>query len=270
MPGFRTSRLTAARDAVAPDGSDMRILLRLTGGGMAHFALPPGETSTAVTHRTVEEIWFILSRPRRCGGSRRWRSCLLNRASADAPFSAHFQFRSLGDQALAAIGVTMPPWPREGEAVLVQGTWKPTAMRDEDDDGHACAGSGRTNRRSDGAHGGGVQRARCDSPVPRSMPIRRYWSAEPADGARKVGIEAWFRRGVAASESCPNRRARVGGRGRRRVSGRHVHQRRTGRRQCIGDGDPQAGKYVLLLEEAAAAGSFSATHGTSIVTPANP
>ena len=61
MPGFRTSRLTAARDAVAPDGSDMRILLRLTGGGMAHFALPPGETSTAVTHRTVEEIWFILS-----------------------------------------------------------------------------------------------------------------------------------------------------------------------------------------------------------------
>ena len=27
---------------------------------MAHFELPPGETSTAVAHRTVEEVWFFL------------------------------------------------------------------------------------------------------------------------------------------------------------------------------------------------------------------
>src|SRR5689334_1265939 len=61
MTDFGTKRLPVGRDAVAPDGSDVRILLGLQGGGMAHFELAPGHTSTAVTHRTVEEIWFFLS-----------------------------------------------------------------------------------------------------------------------------------------------------------------------------------------------------------------
>jgi mannose-6-phosphate isomerase-like protein (cupin superfamily) len=42
------------------------------------------------------------------------------------PLGTHFQFRSFGDQALAALGTTMPPWPGEGEAMLVEGKWKPT------------------------------------------------------------------------------------------------------------------------------------------------
>jgi hypothetical protein len=41
-------RLPVNRDAIAPDGSDARILLGLKGGGMAHFELAPGQTSTAV------------------------------------------------------------------------------------------------------------------------------------------------------------------------------------------------------------------------------
>ena len=42
------------------------------------------------------------------------------------PLGTHFQFRSLGAGALSAVGVTMPPWPGEGEAVVVQGKWKAT------------------------------------------------------------------------------------------------------------------------------------------------
>ena len=38
----------------------------------------------------------------------------------------HFQFRSLGDEPLAVVGVTMPPWPGEDEAVVVPGAWPPT------------------------------------------------------------------------------------------------------------------------------------------------
>ena len=64
MTSFMTKPLPAKRDAVAPDGSDVRILLGLKGGGMAHFELAPGETSTAVTHRTIEEIWSLLFRRR--------------------------------------------------------------------------------------------------------------------------------------------------------------------------------------------------------------
>jgi mannose-6-phosphate isomerase-like protein (cupin superfamily) len=37
-----------------------RPLLILSRGSFAHFQLPPGATSFAVTHRTVEETWFIL------------------------------------------------------------------------------------------------------------------------------------------------------------------------------------------------------------------
>ncbi len=122
-------RLPAAPDTVAPDGSNVRILLGLAGGGLANFELPPGETSVAVAHRTVEEIWFFLG-----GHGEIWRR--LNDqedlVSVDAgvsitlPVGTHFQFRSLGAEPLSAIGVTMPPWPGEGEAYEVRGKWTPT------------------------------------------------------------------------------------------------------------------------------------------------
>jgi mannose-6-phosphate isomerase-like protein (cupin superfamily) len=129
MMAFETKRLPAERDSVAPDGSDVRVLLQLGRGGMAHFQLAPGQTSSAVTHRTVEEIWFFLS-----GRGEMWRrqagreeivpvdfgTCLT------IPLGTEFQFRSLGDEPLSAVGVTMPPWPGEGEAGVVHGRWEPT------------------------------------------------------------------------------------------------------------------------------------------------
>jgi mannose-6-phosphate isomerase-like protein (cupin superfamily) len=127
-----TKRLPAARDAVAPDGSDVRLLLQLKGGGLAHFELGPGEVSTAVAHKTVEEIWFFLG-----GRGEMWRK-LDNEESVVAvepgvcltiPLGTHFQFRTFGQEPLAALGVTMPPWPGEGEAYVVPGKWPPTVPR---------------------------------------------------------------------------------------------------------------------------------------------
>jgi hypothetical protein len=69
MTAFDTMRLPGGRDAAAPDGSDVRVLLRLERGSMAHFELPSGQTSKAVTHRTVDEIWFVLS-----GRGEMWRA----------------------------------------------------------------------------------------------------------------------------------------------------------------------------------------------------
>lgn len=128
MTRFETKHLARNPDVAAPDGSDVRILLGLKGGGMSHFQLAPGETSRAVTHRTVEEIWFFIS-----GCGEMWREqagetelvqvepgvCLT------IPLGTSFQFRCTGSEALQAIGVTMPPWPGEGEAVLVEGPWQP-------------------------------------------------------------------------------------------------------------------------------------------------
>jgi len=42
------------------------------------------------------------------------------------PLGTHFQFRAFGSEPLTALGVTMPPWPGDGEAVRVQGKWEPT------------------------------------------------------------------------------------------------------------------------------------------------
>lgn len=129
MSDFETKHLPMAPDAVAPDGSSVRILLGLKGGGMAHFELGPDQVSTAVTHRKVEEIWFFLS-----GRGQMWRKDGARTEVVDVypgvcltiPAGVHFQFRSFGFEPLAAVGVTMPPWPGPEEAILVTGEWQPT------------------------------------------------------------------------------------------------------------------------------------------------
>jgi mannose-6-phosphate isomerase-like protein (cupin superfamily) len=129
MSGFATMRLPIARDVAAPDGADVRILLGLQGGGMAHFSLAPGQTSTAVTHRTVEEIWFFLS-----GRGEMWRKQAERQevvavepgVCLTLPLGTHFQFCSFGPDPLTAVAVTMPPWPGEAEARVVPGRWEPT------------------------------------------------------------------------------------------------------------------------------------------------
>jgi mannose-6-phosphate isomerase-like protein (cupin superfamily) len=130
MIPFDTKRLPAVRDVVAADGSDVRILLSLRGGSVAHFELPPGQTSKAVTHRTVDEIWFVLS-----GRGEMWRAQpgqpestvpLEAGVCLTIPLGTRFQFRAIGAKPLAAVGVTMPPWPGDGEAVPVEGKWPAT------------------------------------------------------------------------------------------------------------------------------------------------
>ena len=127
MTEFATKHLPGHRDAIAPDQSDVRVLLQLKQGGMAHFELGPGKTSRAVAHRTVEEIWFFLS-----GRGEMWRRqgareeivAVQAGVCLTIPLGTHFQFRSFGDQPLAAVGVTMPPWPGEDEAYEVMGRWQ--------------------------------------------------------------------------------------------------------------------------------------------------
>jgi mannose-6-phosphate isomerase-like protein (cupin superfamily) len=128
MP-WETKRLPARPDVVAPDGSDVRILPGLAGGTMAHFELAPGETSIAVVHRTVEEIWFFVG-----GRGEMWRAHDQREEVVEVepgialtiPVGTRFQFRAVGSEPLAAVGVTMPPWPGPDEAVTVDGRWPPT------------------------------------------------------------------------------------------------------------------------------------------------
>jgi mannose-6-phosphate isomerase-like protein (cupin superfamily) len=116
-------------DVLAPDGSEVRVLLSLSRGSMAHFRLPSGQVSRAVRHLTVEEIWYILS-----GRGEMWRSvgdqqeiiALAPSVCLTIPSGLGFQFRSHGDEPLAAVAITMPPWPGESEAEFIEGRWQST------------------------------------------------------------------------------------------------------------------------------------------------
>jgi mannose-6-phosphate isomerase-like protein (cupin superfamily) len=132
MTAFATKRLPVQRDAVAPDGSDVRLLLALSAGSLAHFEIAAGSTSIAVAHRTVEEIWYFVG-----GRGEMWRKLEEHEeivpvdagVSITLPVGTHFQFRAVGHQPLTAIGITMPPWPGDGEAYEVSGKWTPTLKR---------------------------------------------------------------------------------------------------------------------------------------------
>ena len=112
----------------APDGSDVRVLLALKGGSMAHFELGEGRVSRAVAHRTVDEIWYILA-----GLGVMWRQLgdqeetvrLEPGVCITIPRGTKFQFRSLGPGPLQAVAITMPPWPGDQEAYFVEGIWPP-------------------------------------------------------------------------------------------------------------------------------------------------
>jgi mannose-6-phosphate isomerase-like protein (cupin superfamily) len=129
MAWFTTLALSDASLVKAPDGSDVRPLLALDVGSMAHFELAPGKTSIAVVHRTVGEIWFVIG-----GRGEMWRKQaereevvpLAVGVSLTIPRGAAFQFRSFGPQPLAVIAITMPPWPGDGEAYGVKGKWSPS------------------------------------------------------------------------------------------------------------------------------------------------
>ena len=125
---FGTMLLPDAPDAIAPDGSQVRVLLRLDGGSMAHFGLAAGQVSRAVAHHAVGELWYVLSghgQMWRRQGDRQETVPLRPGTCLSIPAGTHFQFRADDGGPLAAVGVTMPPWPDDHEAYEVPGAWPP-------------------------------------------------------------------------------------------------------------------------------------------------
>ncbi len=119
-----TLHIADAPLVVAPDGSDVRVLLRLADGSMARFELAAGRVSRAVEHRTVSEIWYVLG-----GRGEMWRAsgevesivALEPGVCLTIPAGTRFQFRALGELPLGAVAVTMPPWPGDDEAIPAAG-----------------------------------------------------------------------------------------------------------------------------------------------------
>ena len=99
-------------------------------GGMIHAAVPPGQVNRATVHATVSEFWHVLS-----GEGQIWRrdasgeetTVLQGGVSIDIPVGTAFQYRCTGVDPLQFLCVTMPPWPGDTEATIIDGPWKPNA-----------------------------------------------------------------------------------------------------------------------------------------------
>lgn len=127
MRRFESGLVSEDYDALAPDGSEIRLLHQVDGASVVHCALPVGAVSVPVKHRTVEEIWYFLA-----GQGQVWRAqggreeVLDARAgvSLTIPLGTRFQFRNSGAVPLEFLIATTPPWPGEAEAVLLDaGRW---------------------------------------------------------------------------------------------------------------------------------------------------
>jgi len=123
---FATKQLGEAYDVLAPDASEIRLLVGMARGSLAHGTLAPGRVSLAIAHRTVEEAWYVTG-----GRGQVWRKQGDHEVVVDVgpgtaltiPTGVHFQFRTTGPEPLTFVMCTMPPWPGEQEAVRVPGHW---------------------------------------------------------------------------------------------------------------------------------------------------
>jgi len=130
---FDHARRSEAPDAIAPDGSEIRLLVANSAGSMCEVRLPPGGVSVPVRHRTVQEIWYFLE-----GEGEVWRQSpdgaarvvrVTPGSALTIPLGCRFQFRTTGGGDLRFLCLTTPPWPGEQEAIVEpdHGFWPTTA-----------------------------------------------------------------------------------------------------------------------------------------------
>jgi mannose-6-phosphate isomerase-like protein (cupin superfamily) len=124
---WQTRRMGTTYDALAPDGSEIRVLTEVGGGSMVYCTLPAGRTTRAVRHKTVEELWLCVA-----GRGQVWLQSAAREEITDVeagvalsiPLGVTFQFRALGSEPLELVIATLPPWPGKNEAVPVaDGRW---------------------------------------------------------------------------------------------------------------------------------------------------
>ena len=137
--GIGVVRARVAPDDIAPDGSEIRLLVAeaegITRASVCEVTLPAGAVSNAVWHRQVEEVWYILE-----GSGDVWR-CPPGVQSGVArpvavgpgdtltiPTGWTFQFRASDEGRLRFLCVTCPPWsgPEEAQPDRANAYWTAT------------------------------------------------------------------------------------------------------------------------------------------------
>ena len=117
-------RASREPDTIAPDGSEIRLLADRAQGAtrasLCEVRLGAGAVTRPISHRSVEEIWYVLE-----GRGQVWRAPrgapgdTIDVGPGDAiviPTGWRFQFRAAGNDDLRFLCYTSPPWPGPEEA----------------------------------------------------------------------------------------------------------------------------------------------------------
>ena len=126
-PQLPLGRRGPGMDAIAPDGSEIRLLIdhrhAARRASLCEVSLAAGQVSRPLRHRTVEEIWYVLE-----GRGQVWRCpptsspeavATVEVESGDAlviPAAWRFQFNASDGGPLRFLCYTSPPWPGPDEA----------------------------------------------------------------------------------------------------------------------------------------------------------
>ena len=129
---MQTRPFPSAPDDRSPAGAEIRYLIEGETGNMIHASVPAGQVNRATVHATVSEFWHVLS-----GQGEIWRKDSTDEATTvltagitiDIPVGTAFQYRCTSAEPLEFLCVSMPPWPGDQEATVLDGPWVPTADR---------------------------------------------------------------------------------------------------------------------------------------------
>jgi mannose-6-phosphate isomerase-like protein (cupin superfamily) len=116
--------IAAKPNYAAPDGSLIYLLGDEASGGLAECILPPESTTVPVHHRTVEELWYVISGEGEISRREDTLPPELTKLAAgtciDIGKGITFQFRNIAVKLpLRMLLLTMPRWPGPDEAVAV-------------------------------------------------------------------------------------------------------------------------------------------------------
>ena len=111
---------------LAPDGSEIYVLVEGSKGSLCQCILPVGK-SFPVAHKSIEELWFFLEGEGEVYREGLGENDLLEVSAGSSlviPAATTFQFRNVGQVPLKFIIATIPPWPGKDEAITeVAGKW---------------------------------------------------------------------------------------------------------------------------------------------------
>jgi len=126
MPSLKSER-SETPDAIAPDGAEMRVLLDRPQGAtrlsLAEALVKPGERTACVSHKTIEEVWYIVR------GAGRFHRLTPDGAEEQAddiapgdalliPTGYRFWVENTGPDDLVFLCCGTPPWPGHDEAII--------------------------------------------------------------------------------------------------------------------------------------------------------